>query len=124
MYLSNFVSELAGNLASHPALLAHVSGPLARKASRAENAPNTRKGRAKRSRCIEAICRVQQAQHNPPKPAPAPAVDLAAPWTLETARVAFRQLAASGQTQTAFGKAHGFNPSRFRRWAGRVAEVN
>lgn len=123
--LTAFVRGLTQWLESHPALLAHTTGPLTRKAERADMAPNTRKGRALRSRCIDAIRRVQAAQHNPPKLVkPAPTVDLAAVWTVETARVAFSQLAESGQTQTAFAKANGFNPSRFRRWAGRVAEVN
>lgn len=109
--------------ATHPALQAHLSGPLARKAARATTP-------AKRVRYRSALVRVLAAAEQPPK-APSTAPDSSGPgpslsssWTVETARVAFSRLESSGQSRAAFAKSNGFHPSRFNRWSGRLAEVS
>jgi len=115
--LTASVFELAKVVENNPALLAHVRGPLTRKAERADKASNNRSGRLLKARVVKAILRVQRAAE---KPVEAPVVDLKGTWTLETARVAFRLLGESGKSRAAFARENGFSASRFGRWADRV----
>lgn len=89
----------------HNALRQHVSGPLTRKAQRA-NTPE------KVERLNRALERVQRAAQKP--------VDLCTVWDLETARVAFRELEGSGLSRAQFARSRGFSVGRFRRWENRI----